>query len=176
MAMTSYRQRQTTIDQRSMTNDQRPTIVALHGFLGRGSDWDFLRDDGFDVATPPLDAIPPRGDVLLGYSLGGRLALHALLAGASYTRAIFVSTGLGLEYGREERRAADEHWAERFEHDDWASLMRDWNAQPVFGGHEAVREERDYDRAALARQLREWSPGVLPAVASRLPDLAIPTL
>ncbi len=54
--------------------------------------------------------------------------------------------------------------------------MRDWNAQPVFGGHETVREERDYDRAALARQLREWSPGVLPPVASRLHELTIPTL
>lgn len=151
-------------------------LTALHGFLGLGSDWDFLSDAGFDVVTPPLDAIPSSGDVLLGYSMGGRLALHALLGGAHYERAIFVSTGLGLEHGREERAAADERWAQRFERDDWASLMRDWNAQPVFGGHAVARDERDYDRAALARALREWSPGVLPPVAARLHELTIPTL
>jgi predicted alpha/beta superfamily hydrolase len=95
-------------------------ITALHGFLGQGSDWDFLRDAGFVVDTPPLDAIPPQGDVLLGYSLGGRLALQALLGGARYQRAIFVSAGLGIEdeAARAARRAADEVWARRFEHDD----------------------------------------------------------
>jgi 2-succinyl-6-hydroxy-2,4-cyclohexadiene-1-carboxylate synthase len=151
-------------------------IVALHGFLGSGSDWDFLRNAGFDVLTPELDAVPPHGDVLLGYSMGGRLALHALLAGVRYERAVFVSTGLGLEQGREERRVADERWAGRFEHDAWPSLMRDWNAQPVFGGHAVAREERDYDRRSLARALREWSPGVLPPVAGRLHELTLPTL
>jgi 2-succinyl-6-hydroxy-2,4-cyclohexadiene-1-carboxylate synthase len=40
--------------------------------------------------------------------------------------------------------------------------MRAWNAQPVFGGHAIERREEDYDRAELARQLREWSPAVLP--------------
>ncbi len=155
-----------------------PVITALHGFLGRGSDWDFLRDAGFAVATPPLDAIPAEGDTLLGYSLGGRLALHVLLAGARYRRAIFISTGLGIEdaAARAARRAADEAWALRFEHDDWPALMRDWNAQPVFGGHAVTREERDVDRAALTHALRAWSPGVLPAVASRLPELTLPSL
>src|SRR5258706_16250784 len=115
-------------------------ITALHGFLGQGSDWDFLRDAGFAVDTPPLDAIPSHGDVLLGYSLGGRLALQALLGGAHYGRAIVVSAGLGIEdeTARAARRAADEVWARRFEHDDWPMLMRDWNAQPVFRGHPIV--------------------------------------
>lgn len=155
-----------------------PVITALHGFLGLSSDWDFLRDAGFEITTPPLDAIPPRGDALLGYSLGGRLALQALLGGARYRRAIFVSAGLGIEdeAARAARRAADEVWARRFEHDDWQALMRDWNAQPVFGGHTLERDERTYDRAALAHALRAWSPGVLPPVASRLHELNVPTL
>src|SRR5260221_4461841 len=153
-------------------------ITALHGFLGQGSDWDFLRDAGFAVDTPPLDAISLQGDVLLGYSLGGRLALHALLAGAQYGRAIFVSAGLGIEdqAARAARRAADEAWARRFEYDDWETLMHDWNAQPLFRGHAVVRDERDYDRATLAHALRAWSPGVLPPVAARLRELKLPTL
>ena len=54
--------------------------------------------------------------------------------------------------------------------------MRDWNAQPVFGGHVVDRFERDYDRHELARQLRESSPGVLPPLAPRLHEIAIPIL
>jgi 2-succinyl-6-hydroxy-2,4-cyclohexadiene-1-carboxylate synthase len=149
-------------------------IVALHGFLGRGRDWDFLRYAGFDVVTPPLAAIPLEGDVLLGYSMGGRLALQALLGGARYRRAVFISTRVSAaEEGRRER---DEAWARRFEQDDWATLLRDWDAQPLFGGHSMPRREDDFDRRELARQLREWSPASLPPAAPRLHELDIPTL
>jgi 2-succinyl-6-hydroxy-2,4-cyclohexadiene-1-carboxylate synthase len=151
-------------------------ITALHGFLGLPSDWAFLRRAGFDVITPNLREIPQEGDTLLGYSLGGRLALHALLGGARYRNAIIVSAGLGIEEGREERLAQDEHWGERFEHGEWYTLMRDWNSQPIFGGHAMPRLESDFDRRELARQLIEWSPAALPPVAARLHEIAIPVL
>ena len=149
-------------------------ITALHGFLGAPSDWNFLRDAGFAIDTPPLDAIPPRGDTLLGYSLGGRLALHALLAGARYERAIFISTGLGIEdeSARAARRASDQAWAHRFESDDWDTVIKAWNAQPVLAGPALPRTRDDYD----SRALREWSSAVLAPVASRLDELTIPTL
>jgi 2-succinyl-6-hydroxy-2,4-cyclohexadiene-1-carboxylate synthase len=149
-------------------------ITCLHGFLGAPRDWEFLREAGFAVETPPLDAIPPHGDILLGYSLGGRLALHALLAGAVYERAIFISTGLGIEdaAARAARRASDEAWARRFELEDFESVMTDWNAQPVLAGPSLARGPDDYD----VRALREWSSGALPPVASRLHELTIPTL
>jgi 2-succinyl-6-hydroxy-2,4-cyclohexadiene-1-carboxylate synthase len=149
-------------------------ITCLHGFLGSPRDWDFLRDAGFEIETPPLDAIPPHGDILLGYSLGGRLALQALLAGANYKRAILVSTGLGIEgdSARAARRAADEAWAQRFESEDFETVMSDWNAQPVLAGPALYRTRDDYD----PRALRGWSSGALPPVASRLHELTIPTL
>jgi len=149
-------------------------IACLHGFLGNPRDWDFLRDAGFAIETPPLDSIPDRGDVLLGYSLGGRLALHALLNGAQYKRAILVSTGLGIEgdEARAARRASDAAWAKRFESEDFETVMRDWNAQPVLAGPALPRTRDDYD----PRALREWSSGALPPVASRLHELPIPTL
>lgn len=147
-------------------------ITCLHGFLGNARDWDFLRDAGFEIETPPLDAIPPHGDTLLGYSLGGRLALQALLAGAKYKRAILVSTGLGIESARAARRASDEAWAKRFESEDFDTVMRDWNAQPVLAGPSLPRTRDDFD----PRALREWSSGALPPVASRLHELTIPTL
>jgi 2-succinyl-6-hydroxy-2,4-cyclohexadiene-1-carboxylate synthase len=149
-------------------------ITCLHGFLGNPRDWDFLRGAGFEISTPPLDAIPDHGDVLLAYSLGGRLALHALLAGANYKRAIFVSTGLGIadEELRAARRASDEAWAQRFESEDFAAVIADWNAQPVLAGPSLPRTRDDYD----PRSLREWSSGALPQVASRVHELTIPTL
>jgi 2-succinyl-6-hydroxy-2,4-cyclohexadiene-1-carboxylate synthase len=139
-------------------------LTIFSGFLGLDHDWDVIRD------------IPTRDRVLLGYSMGGRLALQALLDGAAYDRAIIVSAGLNLDQRREERRARDEQWARRFESDAWDDVIRDWNAQPVFGGHVLHREERDYDRRELARQLRESSPGVLPHLAPRLHEIAIPLL
>jgi 2-succinyl-6-hydroxy-2,4-cyclohexadiene-1-carboxylate synthase len=151
-------------------------ITALHGFLGLPSDWDFLRRGGLDVLAPNLRDIPREGDTLLGYSLGGRLALHALLDGARYRNAVIVSAGLGVEEGREARLARDEHWADRFEHGEWYTLMRDWSAQPIFGGHAMPRHESDFDRHELARQLREWSPAALPPVAARLHEIEIPVL
>jgi 2-succinyl-6-hydroxy-2,4-cyclohexadiene-1-carboxylate synthase len=149
-------------------------ITCLHGFLGSPRDWDFLRDAGFDISTPPLDSIPHYGEILLGYSLGGRLALHALLAGADYKRAILVSTGLGIEddEARAARRASDEAWAQRFESEDFDAVMADWNAQPVLAGPSLARTRDDYD----PRALREWSSGALPPVASRLHELTMPTL
>lgn len=149
-------------------------ITCLHGFLGNPRDWDFLRDVGFEIETPPLDAIPDRGDILLGYSLGGRLALQALLAGADYKRAILVSTGLGIEddSARAARRASDETWAQRFETEDFETVMADWDAQPVLAGPSLPRRREDFD----PRALREWSSAALAPVASRLHELTIPTL
>jgi len=153
-------------------------IVALHGFLGRVADWDFLREGGFEVDARELDDVPPSGDTILGYSMGGRVALHALLHGARYNRAVIISAGLGIEgqADRAARREADEKWASRFEHDDWECVLHDWNAQPLFGGHVPVRRERDYDRGRVAETMRRFSPGVLEPLAPRLGEITIPVL
>ena len=119
-------------------------LTVLPGFLGLPSDFDFL---------PPV-----RGEVLVGYSMGGRLALD-LLQRRRFDAAILISAGLNAP--DEARRARDEEWARRFETEEWSSLMRAWNAQEVFGGHVVDRREEDFDRAELARQLRECSPAVL---------------
>ncbi|HEY8713681.1 MAG TPA: alpha/beta fold hydrolase [Thermoanaerobaculia bacterium] len=153
-------------------------ITALHGFLGRPEDWKFLSDAGLEVDGRELDDVPQSGDTLLGYSMGGRIALHALLDGARYKRAVIVSAGLGIEgeADRAARRAADDKWASRFEHDDWESVLRDWNSQPLFGGDVRVRRERDYDRRRIVDALRRWSPGVLPPLAPRLHEIDVPVL
>jgi 2-succinyl-6-hydroxy-2,4-cyclohexadiene-1-carboxylate synthase len=136
-------------------------IRTFSGFLGLPSDWDFL----------PWPHSPSDGDVVLGYSMGGRLALR-LLEARRFRAAIIVSAGLNAPDAG--RRLRDEAWARRFEADEWSKLMRDWNAQPVFGGHVLDRREDEYDRAELARQLREYSPAVLPP--PRLEAIETPVL
>ncbi|HYC60878.1 MAG TPA: alpha/beta fold hydrolase [Thermoanaerobaculia bacterium] len=145
-------------------------IRTLSGFLGLPSDWDFLPWPHADLERRALSPSAP-DDILLGYSMGGRLALQ-LLERERFAKAIIVSANLNAP--DEDRRAHDEEWARRFESEDWASLMNAWNAQPVFGGHRLERAEADYDRSELARQLREWSPAVLPS--PRLEQIETPIL
>lgn len=134
-------------------------IRTISGFLGLPGDWDFL----------PWPHSDQEGDVLLGYSMGGR---RALAVAHRFAKAVIVSAGLNAPDPAREQR--DREWARRFESEDWEPLMRDWNAQAVFGGHVVERRERDYDRRELARQLVEWSPAVLPP--PRLEEIATPIL
>ena len=152
---------------------------CLHGFLGRGADWDFLRAAGFEIRAPSLfagdsldDVQPSREDILVGYSMGARLALHRMQT-YHVARAVLVSAGVAPhEPGREE---LDETWARRFESQPWESLIEAWNSQAVFGGRRnpLTRNEADFDRPALATALRQWSAAVL---KMNLRDIDIPTL
>jgi pimeloyl-ACP methyl ester carboxylesterase len=137
-------------------------IWCLHGFLGRGADWDFLRDAGFAIQAPSLfdgdvlDAVRPNADdILLGYSMGARLALQ-LMQTHRVSSAVLISAGVApAEPGRKE---LDETWARRFESaEPWESIIDAWNRQSVFAGraNPLTRNEADYDRKKLAAALRE---------------------
>lgn len=153
-------------------------LIAVHGFLGLPRDWSVLAEAGFDVRA--LDvytddvkatlAAAGAEDVMVGYSMGGRLVLESLAAGARPQAAVIVSAGLGIEspVERDARAAADEVWARRFETDRWSEVLRDWNAQPIFGKVSMKRDEQDFDRALLARTLRRYSPAVTPPLEREL--------
>lgn len=172
-------------------------IWALHGFLGRGADWahfqPLLRElTGAEPQTPDLFSSPATKSAeewgeefaervasidpnpsLIGYSMGGRLAFHAMLARPRLFRsAVLISTGLGIEdpERRAVRKKADERWAERFETEEWNQLLAAWNAQDVFAGSPpmAERREEDYNRDALGAALRFWSPASHEPFAGRL--------
>ena len=147
-------------------------MTALHGFLGRGADWDdvlpgsWSRPDWlplFDSAASLEDVASnlnqtAEGDVLLGYSMGGRIALHMLIADPQrWRRAVIVSASPGItESERPSRLANDQRWAQRFRTDDWDAVIADWNAQPVFSQDppdRLPRRELDFDRELLARAL-----------------------
>ena len=73
---------------------------------------------------------------LMGYSLGGRLALHALLKRPDLWKgAIIIAAHPGLEgrTDRVEQCKRDKIWAERFRIESWNDLIEEWNRLPVFG-------------------------------------------
>lgn len=100
--------------------------------------------------------------ILLGYSLGGRLALQALKAAPDlFDGAVLVSTNPGLQRDKEkqDRLLSDQQWAARFLELPWSELMQAWNAQAVFKDSlaEPRRIESEYDRTRLTQALTEWS-------------------
>ncbi len=109
-----------------------------------------------------LQRFPEGPRILVGYSLGGRLALHALkVASELYDNAIFISTNPGLLRDKEkaEREKSDQQWSEKFLKTPWAELMNEWKTQPVFKDSltEPHRLEASYDRSMLAQSLQQWS-------------------
>lgn len=163
-------------------------ILGLHGFLGQGRDfeplWQSLRPQlSFEtwtpkLFTPGLKSLPSFQDwpetlftqwdqrwpkqpaVAVGYSLGGRLLLHAVLAAPERFQAVIllsVNPGL-ITQEPEARRAWEAQWAQRFRSDGWTALLKDWNALPVFmGSFSAPRLESEYSREALAQAFELWS-------------------
>ena len=72
---------------------------------------------------------------LLGYSLGGRLALHALLERPDLWRGvILVAADTGFTDAEEKQRQLqnDLQWADRFLTEDLEELLAEWDALPVF--------------------------------------------
>jgi 2-succinyl-6-hydroxy-2,4-cyclohexadiene-1-carboxylate synthase len=150
------------------------SIVALHGFLGRGSDWQAVRGasrGGLRWICPDLFAPGARGFEppavegpcwLAGYSFGARLALSWWQNDpARWRGALLLSVNPGnfqTEAERSARRQADQEWAGSFEKDPWSELLARWNDQAVLAGSPAVhREEPAFDRARLAAALRDFS-------------------
>ncbi len=122
------------------------------------------------------------GNYLLGYSLGGRLALHlAVQFPALWDGVIIVGANPGLdsEEARARRRHHDESWARRFEGEPWDALLAAWDAQPVFagrGGGPRRRREQDFARASLAAALRRWSLGAQTPLWPALQSIHCPVL
>ena len=120
---------------------------------------------------------------LAGYSMGGRIALHAALsAGSRLTRLVLVAAGPGLADPAERavRRRDDDALADRIERIGVDAFVREWSAQPLFAGiPRGVAEQGDADRrrnsaAGLAAALRGLGTGVMPPLWDRLVEVEVP--
>ncbi len=182
-------------------------MLALHGFLGEPADWSILsgavapdlfaapwdwaswRSGGLEAAGRAANSFAEGAETLsgnrwlLGYSMGARIAMHALLSARPgiWKGAILVSGHPGLpRVERETRRTSDEAWARRFENcspEDWASLVEQWNEQGVFSGSRNRAGSPPFEkRAHYARALRSGSLGEQEDLRGALSALDLPVL
>jgi 2-succinyl-6-hydroxy-2,4-cyclohexadiene-1-carboxylate synthase len=191
--------------------------VLLHGFMGSAAAWGEGLVDGLTGAglTPVLVDLPGHGreaersdpssftlEALLahlgragdwptdvvGYSMGGRIALHFAAAFPDRVRRLVLesaSPGLASEPERAARRAADEALAAELLSGGTERFVDGWEARPLFesrarldalvrAGQRALRLQSD--PSALAAALRGFGTGALPSLWGRLPEVAAPTL
>ncbi len=113
---------------------------------------------------------------LVGYSLGGRLALDFALNGAcaSLQGVIVEGTNIGLtnETEKQQRWQNDCRWAQRFRTEPLEQVLADWYQQPVFADLTAemrnrlIRERAQNHGAQIADMLEATSlakqPWLLP--------------
>jgi 2-succinyl-6-hydroxy-2,4-cyclohexadiene-1-carboxylate synthase len=181
-------------------------IWALHGAVGMAADWreyaaslpselggvrrlDLWRF--LDCCPMPLEKF---GDtlageithvdpapVLVGYSMGGRLALHALIARPDlWKAAIIISAhpGLSDEAERSERREKDAEWSALALKGGWSEFLQRWEAQSVIGGAGEMPDRNPLKgrRASIARSFIDWSLGAQADLSKGLKGVTCPVL
>lgn len=185
--------------------------------MGSGADWTGVTatlEDRFYCITPDLPGhgsstgLPPRGytmegaallvirvldaldikrAVLVGYSMGGRLALYLALRHPERCAGLFLesaSPGLESPQEREARHEADELQANRLETGDFGRFLEDWYRQPLFESlardkellKDTIEARRCNDPAELAKSLRGMGTGSQPSLWGKLPGLRVPAL
>jgi 2-succinyl-6-hydroxy-2,4-cyclohexadiene-1-carboxylate synthase len=128
-------------------------------------------------------AAAPEPAAWIGYSMGGRFALHvALRHAAAVRRLVLVSTSAGIEDAAERaaRRRSDEALAERVEEEGVEEFVRWWLGQPLFSTlppEAAELESRLTGSAAgLASSLRLAGAGTQEPLWDQLNNLSMPVL
>ncbi|MFJ5334214.1 2-succinyl-6-hydroxy-2,4-cyclohexadiene-1-carboxylate synthase [Pectobacterium sp. CHL-2024] len=189
----------------------QPWLVCLHGLLGSGEDWlpvlPFCRDwpvllvdlpghgasrtisttDFADVSRQLSKTLLDQGIEnywLLGYSLGGRIAMyHACNGQHDGMLGLLVEgghPGLATPELRMERIHHDARWAQRFRQEPLPAVLQDWYQQAVFADLDsAQREQLIASRSAnhgasVAAMLEATSLGRQPFLAECLRHLSIP--
>jgi 2-succinyl-6-hydroxy-2,4-cyclohexadiene-1-carboxylate synthase len=192
-------------------------LLLLHGFSGCGRSWNNLSErfaasrfclapdlpghggteappEGFDVErladalSDLLDELGVRRACVLGYSMGGRLALHlAARRPAKVERLVLVGASPGIEdpCERSSRAASDEAWARLLEGEGVSAFVEAWMSQPIFSSRaslaperlDALRQEKLAQSAGgLAAAMRAFGAGKQKPLHDALPGISVPVL
>jgi len=125
---------------------------------------------------------------LLGYSMGGRLALYlAIHYPKRFASLILESTSPGLKTDaeKEERCQRDKALADRIEQEGIEAFVDFWESLPLWDSQRRLppkirahlRQKRLQNNAAgLANSLRGMGTGVQPSLWQKLPEVTMPVL
>lgn len=190
-----------------MTSSSR-RIVFAHGFTQTGRSWtataDALSDvmEQIEVVAPDLpghgDAAELRGDLwqcgealasvggtatYVGYSMGGRVALHTALRHPELVeRLVLIGATAGIEDDdqRLARRVSDNELADHIVRRSVPAFIDEWLDNPLFAGltdETAMREDRLRNTATgLASSLRLAGTGTQEPLWDRLGKIGCPVL
>jgi 2-succinyl-6-hydroxy-2,4-cyclohexadiene-1-carboxylate synthase len=178
----------------------RPKVVFVPGFMQRDDAWEPVaervaeryptasvdfRSFSFDARLGELrEAVDP-GDVAVGYSLGGRLAIHLAMREPERVGGLVTvgaSAGIDDPAERGERAEADERLAEWMESSTIEEVVARWEALPVFRtqSDELVERQRpgrlSHDPVMLANLLRSAGQAAVESLWRRLDALTPPVL
>ena len=173
-------------------------VLFIPGFMQRGDAWRPVAEllperypsRMLDHAEHSFEGrmgeiLSASASVLVGYSLGGRLALRAALRSpSSFTAVVLVGATAGIEEGpmRVQRAEADEKlasWMEAMPIEDIVAL---WERQPLFAdqSESLVEEQRpgrlSHEPRSLALLLRTAGQGALDPVWHELRTFEVPLL
>ena len=189
-------------------------IVALHGFTGQGADFETLNACLPPEATLVAPDLPGHGSqrslrdlaayslpahlkiiseaatspqiTLLGYSMGGRLALHWAIAHPERIRRLILvggSPGLATSEERDERRLSDATLAEFIRTRGLEAFFKYWHNQTFFQSMMRLPKERldpilarraGNDPEGLSLSLENVGTGTLPSLWHRLKEIRFP--
>lgn len=158
------------------------TTIAAPFVTGHGAPPAALESDRFEAEVDRLAALIPAGEraVVVGYSLGARLAFGVLVRHAHRVRSLIAisgSAGLASEAERTERRSRDHALARKLESEGLEAFVRFWEDQPLFASQRAldpalVAAERSrrlaHTAAGLAHSLRTTGLAEMPDHAPAL--------
>jgi len=178
-------------------------VVLLHGFTQTGRSWTRLvRDLSRDYEVVTIDApghggsqamranLAEAADLVaeigreatyVGYSMGGRLALHVAVAHPHLVEQLVVlgaTAGIDDAHERAARRASDDALAAAIERDGVEAFLVRWLAQPMFAAlpHDqaAFNDRLRNNAAGLASSLRLAGTGAQEPLWSQLDQLTMP--
>ena len=182
-------------------------MLLAHGFTQTAQSWSLvqqlLRARGFDDSKAiDLPGHGSAGDVradlwgsadhlvaaggrttYIGYSMGGRVSLHAALAHPDVVEQLVLigaTAGIDNVDARAQRRTDDELLADRIETIGVEAFIDEWLQNPLFAGltpNQALREDRLHNTAdGLASSLRLAGTGTQAPLWDRLIEISCPVL
>jgi 2-succinyl-6-hydroxy-2,4-cyclohexadiene-1-carboxylate synthase len=125
---------------------------------------------------------------LLGYSMGGRLALYLACIQTSLVKRLILesaSPGLDSQVERQDRINQDEELAESIIRGGVSAFVTRWERMPIFGSQKRLpeaararlrRQRLRNDAIGLANSLRGMGTGAQPSLWVELPKLELPVL